>query len=74
MVVYFTEEVPALIPVATPVVLSIVATVVLVLLQVPPVVASLNVVVLPIHTPGVPVIGARGLTVMVVVVAHPAAV
>ena len=44
-------------PVTTPVVLLIVATVVVLLLHVPPAVASLRVVVVPIHRLSVPVIG-----------------
>ncbi len=50
----------------TPVVPSIVASDVLLLVQVPPGVASANVVVLPTQTEAVPVIGDSALTVMTV--------
>lgn len=50
-----------------------VATPVLPLLHVPPAVALLSVVVLPLHRVSVPVIGVVVLTVIVVVVVHPAA-
>ena len=62
-------EVPADTPVTTPE-LFIVATAALLLLHVPPVVASLNVVEFPIQTLVVPVIAAtvgKGFTVTVVV-------
>ena len=49
--------VPDVTPVTTPVVTTV-ATAVLPLLHVPPVVASLRVVVEPIHTAAVPTIGA----------------
>jgi hypothetical protein len=51
-----------------------VATPVLLLLHVPPVVASLNVVVEPIHSVAVPVIADTGAVILTMVVAvHPAA-
>ena len=60
-------NVPAATPVTTPVVL-IVATEVLLLLHVPPAVASVKLVVNPIHTDAVPVmVAGKGLTVAVVV-------
>ena len=61
--------VPANTPVTIPVEEPIVATVGVLLLHVPPVVASLNVVVEPSQTVNVPVIPAGdGLTVTIVVV------
>ena len=50
--------VPAVIAVTIPVVASMVAIAVLLLLQLPPLVASLSVVVVPGHTVVVPVINA----------------
>jgi hypothetical protein len=50
--------VPAAIPFTTPVVLFTVPTAVLELLQVPPVAAIARVVVVPVHTVALPVIGA----------------
>lgn len=64
---------PAPTPVTTPDV-PILATNELLLDQVPPVVASLKVVVAPVHTLSVPVIGlsnGSGLTVAILVVKHP---
>ena len=58
-------DVPATAPLTMPDV-PIVATVVLLLLHTPPVVASLNVVVEPAHTVAVPVIFDTGTTVNVV--------
>jgi hypothetical protein len=74
--VYVIRDVPALTPVATPPPAPgpgvIVATPVVALLQVPPGVASLNVVVEPTQTIVVPVIAAgSGFTVTVVVMEHP---
>lgn len=60
VVVYCITDVPAEIPVTTPVVGSIVALDVLLLVHVPPVTELLNVVVLPTQTAGVPVIGNDG--------------
>ena len=71
-VVYWIEAVPAATPVARPVVSPMDATAVFVLFQVPPEVASFNVVVFPAHTDTVPVIGASGLTVTVVAAVQPA--
>ena len=51
--------------------IPMVATIVLVLFHVPPVAASLNVVMLPWQTVAVPVIGARGYTVTLVVDRQP---
>jgi hypothetical protein len=59
--------VPALTPDTTPVEDPIVATDVLLLVQVPPPVALLNAVVPPTHTVVVPVIGVIGFTVIVLV-------
>ena len=59
--------VPATSAFAIPLVLPIVATVVLLLLHVPPVTASVRLEVLPVHTFSVPVIGAVGFTVIVLV-------
>ena len=68
-VVYVIFTVPADAPVTSPVALLTVATEVLLLLHVPPVVASVNVVVEPTHTADAPLIAAgSGLTVIVVVV------
>ena len=64
--------VPVATPVTTPVPETIVASVVLPLVQVPPVVGSLNVVVAPAQTLVVPVIAdGKGLTVMVIFTAQP---
>ena len=64
--------VPPVIPVRIPVVVPIVPTAVLLLLQVPPVLASPRVVVLPAHTGVVPVMAPGvGFTVIVVVVLQP---
>lgn len=54
--VYVTVALPPATPVITPVVLPAVAIAVLLLLQVPPTVASVKVVVEPAHTTGVPAI------------------
>ena len=67
LVVYTAEVVPPVPPDTTPVVLTIVAMAVFVQLQVPPGVASLNVVLLPWQIVADPVIGATGFTVIVVV-------
>jgi hypothetical protein len=65
--VYDIVDVPAVIPETTPVPEPTVATVIVVLLHVPPLVALLNDVVDPAHTDAVPVTGAgNGLTVTVV--------
>lgn len=64
-------DVAVVLPVTTPVVDPIEALALL-LLHVPPVVASLRAVVLPMHTFVVPVMAAgSALTVTVVVTAHP---
>ena len=64
--------VPPVIPVRIPVVAPIVPTAVLLLLQVPPVLASLRVVVLPAHIGVVPIMAPGvGFTVIVVVVLQP---
>ena len=69
---YFIVVVPADTPVTVPEAEPMVATAVLVLLQVPPEVASLNVVVKPTHTVEVPEIAAgKGLTVTLVTARHP---
>ena len=66
--VYEMVTVPADTPVTTPVPEPTVALLVLLLLQVPPVVASVNAVVKPAHTLVVPVIEAgNGFTVTVIV-------
>lgn len=59
---------------ATPVVAPMVATDELLLLHEPPGVAVERVVVLPWHTVSVPVIGVKGLTVMIAVATQPAGV
>ena len=70
--VYVIIAVPALTPDATPLKEPIVATAMLLLLHVPPIVASLSVVVLPTQTAVTPVIAAgSGLTVIIVVVRQP---
>ena len=72
VILYVIVVVPAVTPVTIPVDEPIVAIPVLLLLQVPPVVALLIVTVPPIHTALPPVIAAgNGLTVTVLVVAHP---
>ena len=69
--VYTTVTVPVLMPVTMPVALSTVAPM-LVLLHVPPVLASVSVVVRPAHTVGVPpIVGGVGLMVTSVVIAQP---
>ena len=60
-------DVPEAIPVTTPLVVPIEAIDVLPLVHVPPVMASLNVVVFPTQTEVAPVIGAVGLTTTVLV-------
>ena len=66
---------PADTPQTMPVVLPAVATAVLLLAHVPPVVALVRVTQLPTHIVNVPVMAAgMGLTVMVVVVKQPVAV
>jgi hypothetical protein len=63
--VYVITVVPDASPLTTPLLIPIVATVVLLLLQVPPVVLLLKVAVSPSHTLAVPVIAAgNGLTVI----------
>jgi hypothetical protein len=69
MIVVVPLETPVTMPVDEP----IVATEVLVLLQVTPAVASVNVMVLPTHTAGGPEIGAVALTVTVVETEQPLA-
>ena len=65
---------PAATPVTTPVVEFTVAKEALLLLHVPPTVASLSVLVKPIHALAVPVMDAgNGLTVIIVVAVHPVA-
>lgn len=61
-------------PVISPVLISAVAMVVLLLLHVPPVIVLLSVTIVPSQTVVVPVIGAVGFTVTVVVAVQPAAV
>ena len=61
-------DVPAETPVTTPVVDPAAAIAVLLLAHVPPVMASLRVIVLPVQTVLGPVTGATGFTVMVLVV------
>ena len=64
--------VPVATPVTIPVVAPTVAVAVLLLLQPPPVVASLSVVVAPMHTTAVPVITpGNGFTVTAAVIVHP---
>ena len=66
--VYKIIDVPPVTPVTTPVDELTVATAVVPLLQVPPLVASLSVVVAPAHATAVPVIAnGNGLTVIVLV-------
>ena len=62
--------VPAPTPVTTPVVF-IVAIGLLLLLHIPPVMASVNCIVLPAHTGVLPVMIAIGLTVATVVITQP---
>ncbi len=70
--VYVIIAVPAVTPVAIPVVEPMVATPRLLLLHVPPGVGSPKAVVSPTHTLSVPVIGnGNGLTVTVAVIIHP---
>jgi len=65
-------EVPGLIPDTIPVVEPTIATPVLPLLHVPPVVAEANVVVAPVHKPNAPVITAGMIfTVTTWVLVHP---
>lgn len=65
-------DVPAATPVNTPLVEPIVPTAILLLLQLPPVIPSINVIVLPEHTVVGPVIGpGAGFTVTVVVTKQP---
>jgi hypothetical protein len=72
LVVYNIFAVPPDTPVISPVVTFAIATVVLLLLHVPPNIALLSVIVVPWHTVVVPVIGATGFTVTVVVAIQPA--
>lgn len=66
--------VPAAMPVAMPEVLPIIAMPVELLAHVPPVVASLSVVVFPIQTLVMPVMaGGGGVTVAIVVIEQPVA-
>lgn len=69
--VYVTEVLPTLTPVTIPVDRSIVAIAVLLLLHVPPVVASDKVVCVPVHTFIFPVIGKAAFTVTETVALHP---
>ena len=68
--------VPAATPVTIPVTEPTVALAVLLLVHVPPVVTSVNVVVVPVHTFSVPVIGLTdvGVTVTTVVTSQPVVV
>ena len=67
--IYEIIDVPLNMPVTTPVLLPIVAMVVLLLVQVPPGVASLSDIVAPMHTVIVPAIGSgNGSTVNVIVI------
>ena len=68
---YVMIAVPADVPATIPPVDVIVATVVLLLLQFPPPIALLNVVVVAWHNDVIPVIGATGLTVTVAVARQP---
>lgn len=70
-VVYCMVVTPFEMPVTIPDVAPIVATVVLLLVHVPPGVASVNAVVNPWHTVVTPVIGAKGYTVTVVTAVQP---
>jgi hypothetical protein len=72
--IYEMRDVPSVRPVTVPVAGSIVATAVLVLLHVPPVAASVNVVLAPTHNDREPPIaGGVATTVTVVVVEQPVA-
>jgi len=72
--IYVIVVVPAAIPVAIPEEIPIVAIVVELLDHMPPVVASLRVVVLPIQTLVLPVMGGGGgVTVTIAVIAQPVA-
>ena len=72
LIVYVIVTMPSVMPVTVPVDEPIVATPGLLLLQTPPEVASVNVVVIPTHTLVVPPIAAGfGLTVTVVVTKDP---
>ncbi len=72
LIVYLITDVPALIPVTIPEDDPIVATPVLVLVQVPPIVVLLAVIDNPTQTLAGPVIVAgSGFTVTIVVVKHP---
>lgn len=62
---------PAICPVTVPVVRPTVAASVLLLVHVPPVIASLSVSGIPVHNDVLPVIGATGLTVITLVTAQP---
>ena len=73
-VVYTIVDVPLVRPLTRPVPKPMVATAVLLLLHVPPGVASASVDVLPAQSERIPVIGEIGLTVTTAVVVHPAAV
>ena len=69
---YVIVTVPVMTPASKPVAEPMVAMVVLLLLQAPPVDASLSVVVLPVHTRAVPVIvPGNAFTVTVATVKHP---
>jgi hypothetical protein len=70
-VLYIIVAEPEDTPVVTPVVSPTVAIVVALLLQVPPVVMLLSVVVLPSHTMLAPIIAVGTFTVAVVVVTQP---
>jgi len=69
--VYVMEDVPVATPVTRPEDALIVAIEVVPLLQVPPLVESLNAVVNPVHTTAVPVIAGTAVTVIVVIRMHP---
>lgn len=66
-VVYVIVDVPVATPVTTPEARPTVATDTVLLLHVPPAVASVSVVVFPMHIDNVPSIGEVGFTVMVTV-------
>ncbi len=73
VMVYDMSADPGPVPVTTPVVLTTVATAVLLLLHVPPVVVFVSVVVAPSHTENEPPIAAgSGFTTKEVVLKHPA--
>ena len=71
VVVYLIVAFPGIPACTVPFAGSIVATLLLLLLHVPPVVASLKIVVMPAHNILLPVIGIIGFTVTVVVTKQP---